>query len=67
MTYVQKARLTFLGIDDELKNDATSVYITNINSSFFSVPAVLNVGTGQGVAPTLVRVLHQLTKINSME
>jgi hypothetical protein len=51
MTYVQKARLTFLGIDDELKNDATSVYTTNINPSFFPVPAVLNVGTGQGVAP----------------
>ena len=39
MTYVQKARLTFLGIDDELKNDPTSVYTTNINSSFFPVPA----------------------------
>ena len=39
MTYVQKARLTFLGIDDELKNDATSVYTTNINSSFFPIPA----------------------------
>ena len=39
MTYVQKARLTFLGIDDELKNDPTSVYTTSINSSFFPVPA----------------------------
>ena len=39
MTYVQKARLTFLGIDDELKNDPTSVYTTYINSSFFPVPA----------------------------
>ena len=52
MTYVQKARLTFLGIDDELKDDATSVYTTNLNSSFFPVPAVVNVGTGVGVAPT---------------
>ncbi len=52
MTYVQKARLTFLGIDDELKNDTTSVYTTNLNSSFFPVPAAVNVGTGQGVAPT---------------
>ncbi len=34
MTYVQKARLTFLGIDDELKNDPTSVYTTNLNSFF---------------------------------
>ena len=32
MTYVQKARLTFLGIDDELKNNASSVYTTPINS-----------------------------------
>ena len=43
MTYVQKARLTFLGIDDELKNDASSVYTTNINSSFFPIPAVVDV------------------------
>jgi len=41
MTYVQKCRLTFLGIDDELKNDSTSVYTTNINSSFFPVPAAV--------------------------
>jgi hypothetical protein len=39
MTYVQKARLTFLGIDDELKNDASSVYSTVINSSFYPIPA----------------------------
>jgi len=39
MTYKQVCRLTFLGIDDELKNDPTSVYTTNINSSFFPVPA----------------------------
>jgi hypothetical protein len=41
MTYVQKARLTFLGIDDELKDDTTSVYTTNLNSSFFPVPAAV--------------------------
>ena len=41
MTYVQKARLTFLGIDDELKNDTTSVYTTDISSSFFPVPAAV--------------------------
>jgi hypothetical protein len=51
MTYVQKARLTFLGIDDELKNDTTSVYTTNLNSSFFPVPAAVPVGVGAGVAP----------------
>ena len=42
MTYVQKARLTFLGIDDELKDDASSVYSTVINSSFFPVPPGVN-------------------------
>jgi hypothetical protein len=41
MTYVQKARLTFLGINDELKNDATSVYTTDISSSFFPIPAAV--------------------------
>ncbi len=54
MTYVQKkARSTFLGIDDELKNDATSVYTTNLNSSFFPVPAAVPVGVGAGVAPIM--------------
>jgi hypothetical protein len=52
MTYVQKARLTFLGIDDELKNNASSVYTTPINSSFFPIPAALAVGTAPGAAPT---------------
>jgi hypothetical protein len=51
MTYVQKARLTFLGIDDELKNDPTSIYTTDLNSSSFPVPAAVNVGVGVGVAP----------------
>lgn len=37
--YVNKARFMLFGIDDELKNDSTSVYTTNINSSFFPVPA----------------------------
>jgi hypothetical protein len=42
MSYVQKARrLTFLGIDDELKNDTSSVYSTNLNSSFYPVPAAV--------------------------
>jgi len=27
-----------MGIDDELKNDVSSVYTTPINSSFFPVP-----------------------------
>jgi hypothetical protein len=43
MTYKQVCRLCFLGIDDELKNDASSVYTTNINSSFFPIPAVVAV------------------------
>ena len=38
MTYKQVCRLCFLGIDDELKNDASSVYSTNLNSSFYPVP-----------------------------
>ena len=45
MSYVQKARLTFLGIDDELKNDASSVYSTNLNSSFYPVPAAVTAAT----------------------
>jgi hypothetical protein len=43
MTYVQKARLTFLGIDDELKNDTSSFYTTNLNSSLFPAPVTLTV------------------------
>ena len=41
MSYVQKARLTFLGIDDELKNDDSSVYSTNLSSSFYPVPTAV--------------------------
>jgi hypothetical protein len=40
MSYVQKARMTFMGIDDVLKNDASSVYSTVINSFFFPVPRI---------------------------
>ena len=45
MSYVQKARLTFLGIDDELKDDVSSVYSTNLNSSFYPVPAAVTAAT----------------------
>ena len=48
MTYVQKARLTFLGIDDELKNDTSSVYSTNLNSSFYPIPTAVAIAA----APT---------------
>ena len=34
MTYVQKARLTFLGIDDELKNDLR-IYFFPRDDRFF--------------------------------
>ncbi len=38
--YVSKARFMLFGIDDELKNDSSSVYSTEINSSYYPVPAV---------------------------
>ncbi len=41
MSYKQICRLSFMGIDDELKNDANSVYTTEINSSFFPIPAAV--------------------------
>ncbi len=44
--------MTFLGIDDELKDGSSSVYTTNLNSSFFPVPAAVHVCTGIGVVPT---------------
>ena len=37
MSYKQVCRLTFFGIDDELKDDVTSVYSTVLNSSFYPV------------------------------
>ena len=43
MSYKQVCRLCFLGIDDELKNDASSVYSTNLNSSFYPVPTAVAV------------------------
>jgi len=66
MSYVQKARLTFLGIDDELKNDTSSVYSTNLNSSFYpvSVGAVFKVdANGAAVtAPNLEFTIRNNTK-----
>ena len=38
VNYEQKGRLHFFGIDDELKNDETSIYTTNIDSSLFPAP-----------------------------
>lgn len=37
--YMKKARFMFFGIDDELKDDSSSIYTTTINSSKFPVPA----------------------------
>ena len=51
MSYKQVCRLTFLGIDDELKNDASSVYSTNLNSSFYPVPAAIATGAAAGAVP----------------
>ncbi len=66
MSYVQKARLTFLGIDDELKDDPKSVYTTNLNSSFFPVPAIRNVGTGVNhiVAPVYEDQQYGVKQVN---
>ncbi len=38
VNYEQKGRLHFFGIDDELKNDETSIYTTTLNSSLFPAP-----------------------------
>ena len=48
MSYKQVCRLTFLGIDDELKNDASSVYSTNLSSSFYPIPTAVAIAA----APT---------------
>jgi len=37
---IQKARLTFMGIDDENKDNTDSIYTTVINSTYFPVTAV---------------------------
>ena len=69
MTYKQVCRLCFLGIDDELKNDASSVYSTVINSSFYPVPAAVAVSAateyeGQNMGS---RLLHSLKKPTQSE
>ncbi len=48
MSYKQVCRLSFMGIDDALKNDASSVYSTNLNSSFYPVPAAVATGAAPG-------------------
>lgn len=36
--YIQRAKITLLGIDDELKDDTNSIYTTVLNSSYFPAP-----------------------------
>ncbi len=43
----QKEKITLLGIDDELKNDESFIYTTNINSTNFAVPAAVLPAGGQ--------------------
>ena len=66
MSYKQVCRLTFLGIDDELKNDTSSVYTTNLNSSFYPVPvnAVFKVDANGAAttAPNLEFTIRNNTK-----
>lgn len=49
---IQKARLTFFGIDDELKDDTSSIYTTVLNSTNFPAPQVDSVQTIDGVTFT---------------
>ena len=46
---IQKAKITLLGIDDELKEDETSIYTTEINSSYLPVPAQVAPAAGQNI------------------
>ncbi len=46
---IQKAKITVLGIDDELKEDASSIYTTEIKSSYFPVPAPVLPAAGQNI------------------
>jgi hypothetical protein len=64
MTYKQVCRLCFLGIDDELKNDASSVYTTNINSSFslFLLLLLLQMQQSMRVKNMGSKLLHSLKK-----
>lgn len=44
---IQKAKITLLGIDDELKDTADSIYTTTINSSYFPIPTAVAPASGQ--------------------
>lgn len=44
---IQKAKITLLGIDDELKSSSDSIYTTTINSSYFPVPASVAPAAGE--------------------
>ncbi len=39
--YINKARFMLFGVDDELKDDSSSIYTTTINSTRFAVPAAI--------------------------
>jgi hypothetical protein len=59
MSYVQKARLTFLGIDDELKKDTSIVSSTNLNSSFYPIPSAVAIAA----APTYERQQYRIQAV----
>jgi hypothetical protein len=46
---IQKAKITLLGIDDELKNDESSIYTTEIKSSYFPIPPIVAPGVGTNI------------------
>lgn len=48
--YIQKGKIILYGIDDELKNDTTSIYTTVINSSYFDAPQADSTQTIDGVS-----------------
>ncbi len=56
--YISKARFMLFGIDDELKNDSSSVYSTSINSSFYPIP------TAAAPAFTIENVVYNIEAVN---
>ena len=65
--YVNKVRFMLFGIDDELKNDISSVYTTNINSTNFPIPTAVAPNAGTNINNVLygVEAVNFTTRLNT--
>jgi hypothetical protein len=67
MAYVPKAQSKFPGVDGEVKNDASSVYSTKTNTSFYPVLAAVAAPAAPQTKDMRLLLLHLLNERTQKE